>query len=62
MTRVIGKKTQVIHETPCSEYKLDGLTQYELLEYHGLAYLAACGFSEAKKRIEQKDSQLRLLP
>lgn len=59
MARVMGKKTQVIHETPCSEFKLDGMTHYELLKYHGMMYLAACGFSEAKKWLEQKDSEFR---
>ncbi len=53
MARIRNGKTKVIHATPCAERIIvNGVTELQLLECHGMQYLAACGYREAQEWLD----------
>jgi len=55
MARLLGGKTKVIHVEGCSDSEImsrTGVTQLDLLECHGMSYLAGCGFSAAQEWLD----------
>lgn len=55
MARVEGRRTKVIHES-CAAVVAEpqsGCTHRELLEIHGMQYLAGCGFERARRFVDE---------
>ena len=54
MARLSNGKTKVLHVEHCAnQFAVEGVTELELLECHGMKYVAALGFPSAQKWLDE---------